>query len=105
MSEEGAKSHEEVVRGYLIDALRRELDGPDLPPRGTDIRDGQEWIEVLQESQIQRYSAGVLFPQSQPNNEVENSDDSANSSSDADADTKSEPELPMEGDQGAEVKR
>lgn len=67
----------ETFRRAMIDALRRELVGPDLPPHGTEVPEGTTWNETLQESPIQRYSAGVLFPQSQPINEVEIADDAA----------------------------
>ena len=67
-------THEEIFRQDLIKALRRELIGPDLPPRGIDIPEGQTYEETLDESPLQRYSAGVLFPASQAINEVENSD-------------------------------
>ena len=45
-------------RDSLIECLRRELVGPDVPVRQSD--------EFLQESPRQRYSAGVLFPSNQP---------------------------------------
>ena len=67
--------NEELFRQHLIDALHRELVGPDLPPY--DAREDlnlDSYVEVLYESPIQRYSAGVLFPQSQPINEIENTD-------------------------------
>lgn len=67
-------THEETFRQDMIAALRRELVGPDLPPSGVDVPEGQVWQEVLQESPLQRYSTGILFPQSQPLNEVENSE-------------------------------
>ena len=67
--------HQETFRQELIGALRRELVGPDLPPHGTEVPTGGFWTEILQESPIQRYSAGVLFPVSQPINEVDNADD------------------------------
>ncbi len=74
-------THEEYFREDLIKALRRELVGPDLPPHGTEVAEDAEYVEVLQESPLQRYSAGVLFPQSQPINEIDNSeeDETANS--------------------------
>jgi hypothetical protein len=67
-------THEEIFRQDLIEALRRELIGPDLPPYGTETAQSETRVEVLQESPIQRYSAGVLFPQRQPINEVDNTD-------------------------------
>lgn len=66
----------ETFRQDMIDALRRELVGPDLPPHGVVLPEGATYVETLQESPIQRYSAGVLFPYSQPINEVENVDES-----------------------------
>lgn len=69
-------TYEEIFRQELIDALRRELIGPDSPPHGTETVDGETYVEILQESPTQRYSAGVLFPQSQPINEVDNVDQS-----------------------------
>jgi hypothetical protein len=75
-------THEQIFRQELVAALRRELVGPDLPPHGTEVPAGESWTEVLEESPIQRYSAGVLFPQSQPINEVDNADDSSAASSD-----------------------
>ncbi|MBI2478262.1 MAG: hypothetical protein HYV60_06355, partial [Planctomycetia bacterium] len=69
-------SHEEQFRNELLDALERELVGPDHPPHGVVIEPGQIFIETLEESPTQRYSAGVLFPQSQPLNEIEVTDES-----------------------------
>lgn len=51
-------SHQTEFRDSMIDCLRRELVGPDVPPGQCD--------EALQESPRQRYSAGVLFPINQP---------------------------------------
>jgi hypothetical protein len=67
-------TYEETFRQDLIEALRRELIGPDLPPHGIEIPEGQAYEETLDESPLQRYSAGVLFPASQAINEVDNSD-------------------------------
>lgn len=67
-------AHESIFRQAMIDALRRELVGPDQPPYGTELGKGEPYVEVLQESPTQRYSAGVLFPQRQPINEVDNSE-------------------------------
>ncbi len=47
-------SYQTEFRDSLIDCLRRELVGPDVPSGQSD--------ETLQESPRQRYSAGVLFP-------------------------------------------
>lgn len=79
-------NHAESFRREMIDALRRELVGPDLPPHGAELNEGESWAEVLQESPIQRYSAGVLFPQNQPGNEVENADESEASTNEANDD-------------------
>lgn len=68
-------THEEQFRQELVHALRRELVGPDLPPHGTEIAEGDTYVEVLEESPTQRYSAGVLFPLSQPINEIDNSEE------------------------------
>lgn len=65
-------SYEATFRQELIEALQRELVGPDLPPYGTKVPEGVTYEEVLEESPLQRYSAGVLFPQSQPIDEVDN---------------------------------
>lgn len=51
-------SYQTEFRDSLIECLRRELVGPDVPPGQSD--------ESLQESPRQRYSAGVLFPINQP---------------------------------------
>lgn len=67
-------TYEETFRQELIEALRRELVGPDFPPHGTEVAEGETYVELLQESPTQRYSAGVLFPQSQAINEVDNAD-------------------------------
>ena len=65
-------THKETFRQEMIEALLRELVGPDLPPHDTILKEGDSYVEVLQESPTQRYSAGVLFPQSQIMNEVDN---------------------------------
>jgi len=57
----------------LIKVLRKELVGPEWvtpSPDGTAIQS----VEALQESPVQRYSAGVLFPQRQPINEADDAD-------------------------------
>lgn len=66
-------TNEELFRQELIDALYRELVGPDLPVHGAKNSNEKSRPEILQESPTQRYSAGVLFPQSLPMNEVDNS--------------------------------
>ena len=68
-------THEEIFRQQMIEALRHELIGPPWLTTGTggDVGNGivEQPGEVLQESPVQRYSAGVLFPPSQPIIEVE----------------------------------
>ena len=71
------KSNEEAFRDELIDALERELVGPGLPPHDYEGNPGQPFIEALEESPTQRYSAGVLFPQQQAINETDDQSDSA----------------------------
>lgn len=68
--------HEEVFRESLIDGLQRELVGPEWIPRGPDGPTAQP-TEILHESPVQRYSAGVLFPMRQPICEVEDTDEPA----------------------------
>ena len=98
-------THEEILRQELVDALRRELIGPDLPPHGVEIPEGTVYVEVLQESPSQRYSAGVLFPQSQPNNEVDIGDESDNEPTIDGADGDEEiPEIRVE-EQAEDIKR
>jgi len=67
---------EELFRESLIWALRRELVGPPWPARKTDGEGEvtEPSAEILQESPVQRYSAGVLFPSSQPISEIDNAD-------------------------------
>lgn len=67
-------TYEEQFRAALLDALERELVGPDLPPHGLTSEDKCSFVECLEESPTQRYSAGVLFPQSQPLNEIDNAE-------------------------------
>lgn len=71
-------THEENFRQQMIEALRHELIGPPwlATATGGDVGDGivEQPGEVLQESPVQRYSAGVLFPSSQPIIEVEDAD-------------------------------
>jgi hypothetical protein len=70
-----AVSDEEIFRQELVQALRRELVGPPWSIRATPITDPvTETIEVLHESPVQRYSAGVLFPSSQPMVEIEDAE-------------------------------
>ena len=63
------KSNEEAFRDDLIDALARELVGPGLPPHDYVGDPNNPYVERLEESPTQRYSAGVLFPQQQTINE------------------------------------
>jgi len=74
-------THEETFRQQLIEALRRELIGPPWLPTGVEGGANNGKVEqpsdVLQESPVQRYSAGVLFPSSQPIIEIEDADFSA----------------------------
>jgi Helicase conserved C-terminal domain len=83
-------THEETFRQQLIEALRRELVGPPWLPAKT--QDDTETVEqpddVLQESPVQRYSAGVLFPSSQPIIESEDTE-----VLDTEADAEEEPEI------------
>lgn len=97
-------THEEAFRNELIAALRRELVGPDVPPFGSDIVASDSWSEELQESPIQRYSCGVLFPQSQPINEVDNADDS-NAADTEDAGASDTPPGMSIDEQGEEIAR
>lgn len=91
-------THEETFRQALIEALRRELVGPDLKENS----DGKnESVEILHESPVQRYSTGILFPQTQPINEiddVEEEDDTEQS------DEMDEPEIRVE-DQSNDIGR
>lgn len=98
MNKQTSPSHEEAFREALLDALERELVGPDLPPHGTTLPEGQSYIEELEEAPTQRYSAGVLFPQSQPLNEVQLHDEqpSADPNDDPDAELLLEDEQPYE---------
>ncbi len=69
---------EEIFRQKLIEALRHELIGPPWieTGEGRDIDDEkiEQPVDILQESPVQRYSAGVLFPSSQPIIEIEDAD-------------------------------
>jgi hypothetical protein len=61
-------------RDELIQVLRKELIGPEIPFGG--LPEGMPPpTEILVESPVQRYSAGVLFPARQPINEVEDYSD------------------------------
>ena len=92
-------TNEELFRQALVEALERELVGPDLPPHGVKVEQEQPYVEILEESPTQRYSAGVLFPQSQPINEVENSDDSQPEDTEND-----DPALALEEEQSPEAR-
>lgn len=67
-------THEEFFREGLIEALRRELIGPAWLPSKAGSEKIPQPTEILQESPVQRYSAGVLFPSSQPIFEIEDTD-------------------------------
>jgi len=67
-------THQEVFRQNLIEALRRELIGPPWSVTRATQEKTDIATEILQESPVQRYSAGVLFPSSQPIIEVEDTD-------------------------------
>ncbi len=71
-------THEETFRQQLIEALRRELVGPpwsaNTAENEADVEKVEQSDDVLQESPVQRYSAGVLFPSSQPINEIEDTE-------------------------------
>ena len=66
----------ETFRQNLIEALHRELIGPPwLLSKNKEHDNGiNTLVEVLQESPVQRYSAGVLFPSSQPIIELEDAE-------------------------------
>ena len=97
-------SNEEAFRDELIHALERELVGPGLPPHGYEGDPDQPYVERLEESPTQRYSAGVLFPQQQVINEHDDQGD-ANDTADAVTDSEEEPTDPLEGEPTAEPKR
>lgn len=67
-------THEEIFREDLIEALRRELVGPPWLPADREGNPVEQPPDVIQESPVQRYSAGVLFPSSQPIIEIEDAD-------------------------------
>jgi hypothetical protein len=88
-------SNEESFRAQLIESLERELVGPAYPPHNYVPVPDQPYVERLEESPTQRYSAGVLFPQSQTINELGDQNELSNipyASSDGD------PVDPLEGD-------
>ncbi len=60
-------------RSELVAELRRELVGPEVP-FGTPA-DSPQPADVLQESPVQRYCAGILFPARQAIDEVEDTAD------------------------------
>ena len=98
------KSNEEAFRDELINALERELVGPGLPPHDYKGDHDQPYIELLEESPTQRYSAGVLFPQKQTINETDDQGDPPEQESPALADEEL-PSDPLEGDPTSEPKR
>lgn len=98
------KSNEEAFRDELIDALERELVGPGLPPHDYEGDPTQPYVERLEESPTQRYSAGVLFPQRQVINESEDQDGASNEDGLAPSE-EGPPTDPLEGDPAAEPKR
>lgn len=87
------KSNEENFRDELINALERELVGPSAPPHDYESVPDQPYIERLEESPTQRYSAGVLFPQQQRITELDDQADVA--SEEFQSDTASD-ETPVE---------
>src|SRR4051794_34267409 len=98
------RSNEAMFRDELINALERELVGPGLPPHNYEGDPSQPYVEHLEESPTQRYSAGVLFPQQQV---IDESDDQNESSeaSDTVGSAKEEPTDPLEGAPTAEPER
>ena len=67
-------THEETFRQELIEALRHELVGPPWLSTDTKTQTCEQTQDILQESPVQRYSAGVLFPSSQPIIEIDDMD-------------------------------
>ena len=98
------KSSEETFRDELIDALERELVGPGLPPHDYEGDPNHPYVERLEESPTQRYSAGVLFPQQQVITESDDQNDTGDTA-DAIAEAEDEPADPLEGDPTAEPRR
>lgn len=100
-----AESYKEFFRENLVEALRRELVGPLWSIASTQSGEPvAQTIEVLQESPVQRYSSGVLFPSSQPIVEMEDSEQTYQEASPDVADAKVEifvedevPELGTDG--------
>ncbi len=76
---------------------------PGLAPHNYEAVPGQPYIEVLEESPTQRYSAGVLFPQRQATVETDDSAQPDEVSIDSDADEM--PVEPIEGDEQPEAPR
>lgn len=72
-SDSDLRDHRVAFRDELIGALRRELIGP-VEPFGELDSDPQP-PDVLLESPVQRYCAGILFPSRQVIDEVEDSAD------------------------------
>lgn len=98
------KSNEEKFRDELINALERELVGPGLPPHDYEGDPSQPYVERLEESPTQRYSAGVLFPQQQVIDEIDDQNQSSEATN-AVGSVEEEPTDPLEGDPSAEPKR
>ena len=84
---------QEVFRERLVAALRQELVGPDWLTPGNGESNEQP-AEILQESPVQRYSAGVLFPLCQPIDEVEDTAPTDQPTDDGEAEA---PEIYPEG--------
>jgi hypothetical protein len=95
-------SNEESFRAQLIESLERELVGPGYPPYDYVEVPDQPYVERLEESPTQRYSAGVLFPQRQSINEL---GDQEESQIVAEAAIDGDPIDPLEGDPTAEPRR
>ncbi|QDV68100.1 hypothetical protein Poly24_18070 [Rosistilla carotiformis] len=99
-----AMSDEETFRDELIQALERELVGPGLPPHDYEANPNQRYVERLEESPTQRYSAGVLFPQQQVINEHDDQGDTEDAD-EASGSGEEIPTEPLEGDPGSEPRR
>ncbi len=97
-------SNEESFRAELIDALERELVGPGLPTHDYERVPDQPYVERLEESPTQRYSAGVLFPQQQTINELDDQNESPVVAGTG-IETEGDPIEPLEGDSTAEPRR
>jgi len=98
------KSNEETFRDELIDALERELVGPGLPPYDYEGREDEPYVERLEESPTQRYSAGVLFPQQQVITEHDDQSDSTGAVVETATVADETPADPLEGDPTTEPK-